>query len=65
MMFDITQITAPDGILFWANTTAADLWMRECYATGPKIYFELPDQRADALDFVQRAKREGLSIHVE
>jgi hypothetical protein len=34
---DITQITGPDSIVFWANSTAADLWMRQCYSTGPRF----------------------------
>jgi hypothetical protein len=61
---DITQITGPDSIVFWANSTAADLWMRQCYSTGPKICFQLPDQQADALAFLERAKREGFSLNV-
>src|ERR1022692_2137890 len=32
---DMTQITGPKSIVFWANTKAADLWMRQCYSTGP------------------------------
>jgi hypothetical protein len=63
-MPDITQIAGPERILFWANTTAADLWMRQCYATGPKLSFELPEQQTDALVFGERAKRGGFSINV-
>jgi hypothetical protein len=61
---DITQITGPDSIVFWANSTAADLWMRHCYSTGPNLNFELPNQRTNVLAFVELAKRGGLSINV-
>jgi hypothetical protein len=40
----ITQITGPDSIVFWANSTAADLWMRQCYFTGPNLNFKLPNK---------------------
>jgi hypothetical protein len=63
-MPDITQIAGAERILFWANTTAADLWMRQCYATGPKLSFELPEQQNDALVFGERAERGGFSINV-
>ena len=61
---DITQITGSDSIVFWANSTAADLWMRHCYSTGPNLNFELPNQRTNVLAFVELAKRGGLSINV-
>jgi hypothetical protein len=61
-MLDVTQINGPDSIVFWANTTAADLWMRRCYSTGHNLNFELPNQRTDVLAFVERAKRGGFSI---
>ena len=44
-MPDVTQINGPKNIVFWANTQAADLWMRRCYSTGPNLNFELPNQR--------------------
>jgi hypothetical protein len=61
-MPDVTQINGPKNIMFWANTTAADLWMRQCYSTGPNLNFKLPNQRTDVLAFVERAKRKGISI---
>jgi hypothetical protein len=61
---DVTQINGPKNIVFWANTTAADLWMRQCYATGPKLSFELPEQQNDALVFGERAERGGFSINL-
>jgi hypothetical protein len=61
---DITQITGPDSIVFWANSKTVYLWMRQRYSTGPKLNFELPDQQTDALAFVRRAKRAGFSINV-
>jgi hypothetical protein len=63
-MPDITKITGPDTIVFWANSRNADLWMRQCYSTGPKLNFALPGQKTDALAFVGRANREGFSINV-
>jgi hypothetical protein len=59
---DVTQINGPKNIVFWANTQAADLWMRQCYFTGPNLNFELPSQRTDVLAFVELAKRGGFSI---
>jgi hypothetical protein len=61
-MPDVTQINGPKNIVFWANTQAADLWMRQCYSTGPNLNFELPNQRTDVLAFVELAKRGGFSI---
>jgi hypothetical protein len=61
---DITQITGPDSIVFWANSKTVYLWMKQYYSTGPKLNFELPDQQTDALAFVGRAKRAGFSINV-
>ena len=61
-MPDVTQINGPKNIVFWANTTAADLWMRQCYSTGPNLNFQLPNERTDVVAFVERAKRGGFSI---
>ena len=63
-MPDMTQITGPKNIVFWANTKAADLWMRQCYSTGPNLNFQLPNERTDVVAFVERAKRGGFSINV-
>jgi hypothetical protein len=59
---DVTQINGPKNIVFWANTKAADLWMRQCYSTGPNLNFDIPSQQTDVLAFVQHAKRGGFSI---
>jgi hypothetical protein len=42
MMFDFTQITARNSVMFWANTIAADLWMRERYATDARFTLNFP-----------------------
>jgi len=60
-MADISQITEPYSIMFSANTSAANLWMRELYGRH-KICFDLPEEQADALCFIEAAKSQGFSI---
>jgi hypothetical protein len=60
-MADITQITEPNSINFSADSTTADLWMREHYGAH-NIFFDLPSDSADALAFIEAAKTQGFSI---
>lgn len=60
-MADISQITEPYSITFLANTSAANLWMRELYGRHI-IYFDLPEDQSVALAFIEAAKSQGFSI---
>lgn len=60
-MADITQITERNSVNFSADSTSADLWMREHYG-GHNIFFDLPDDNADVLAFIEAAEAQGFSI---
>ena len=60
-MADITQIAGSEIVMFCAESSAGDLWMRELYGRS-KIYFTLPSDKAGALTFTKTAKAQGFVI---
>lgn len=60
-MSDITQAATGEQVVFSANTTEADNWMREHYG-DQEVTFSLPSEAADAQDFKKAAQEAGLTI---
>jgi hypothetical protein len=60
-MLDISQIAGSDIIMFSAESSAADLWMRQLYGRN-KIYFHVPADHERLKAFVRAAKAHGFSI---
>ena len=60
-MADITQAATAERVTFTANTTSADVWMRQTYGDHT-VTFHFPEQHSEALSFKEAAKDAGFSV---
>lgn len=58
---DIFESSDSDSVTFYANTTAADAWMREVVGEN-EITFRLPEAAESARALREEAEKAGLSI---
>jgi hypothetical protein len=58
---DITQVNAPGCVMFSADTSVADRWMRERYGASHVTFF-LPNEHAKAVAFKEAAEAAELTI---
>jgi hypothetical protein len=60
---DITQLNSPTGVMFSADTTPAEQWMRKQYGSS-SLVFELPSENAKAVAFKEAAEAQNFIIIV-
>jgi hypothetical protein len=63
MWRDITQINAPECVMFSADTPTAEFWMRKRYGSD-RVVFHLPGERAEAMAFKEAAEAANFTVIV-
>jgi hypothetical protein len=58
---DITQINAPDSVMFSADTPTAEFWMRRQFG-APSVVFDVPADHGKAEAFKEAAEAANFTV---